>query len=160
MITPGFPAPVLDGANVLAALAPRPPLDWRRLTDRESAILAGMKSNAPPWFEVWERPRSALRVIRSLDVYPGETLRWHLSVSTPVRLPSWEEMGRARDALMPADVFLCIQHPPREFWMNFHPNVLHMMELRDPGLIAQAVSEGMNARRRGFGSPSPGRTVR
>lgn len=80
--------------------------------------------------------------------------RWHLSVAHAFRIPTWEELGAARDALLPPDVWLCVPHPPREHWANFHANTLHLVEVTDPGMIAQWRAEGENARARGASAPS------
>lgn len=74
--------------------------------------------------------KGPLRAIRSQD--DG---RWHLSVSCADRLPSWSELGQARDALLPPDVWLCQPYPPRAYWMNVHPFCLHLYEIRDSVLV-------------------------
>ena len=91
-----------------------------------------------------------------LRVIVGQELqgRWHMSISHPFRLPTWDEIGEARDALLPAELHFCIPHPPREFWMNLHPFCLHMWELRDDSLIEMFEAEGRIAEDLGYGDPS------
>lgn len=80
--------------------------------------------------------------------------RWHLSVSHAWRLPTWAELGDARDALLPPDVFLCVPHPPRAYWANFHANTLHLVEVREAHLVEQWKREGEFARSMGASAPS------
>jgi hypothetical protein len=72
----------------------------------------------------------------------GAGRRWHLSISHPFRLPTWDEINVARDALIPADVWLCQPMPPREFWINVHARCLHLWEVRDRDLLAQWAYDG------------------
>lgn len=68
--------------------------------------------------------------------------RWHLSISHPFRLPTWDEINAARDAIIPADVWLCQPMPPKEFWINLHSFCLHLWQIRDRDLIAQWAYDG------------------
>lgn len=72
----------------------------------------------------------------------GKERRWHLSVSHPFRLPTWDEINAARDACIPADAWLCQPMPPKEFWVNLHPHVLHLWQVKDRELIAQWAFDG------------------
>lgn len=80
--------------------------------------------------------------------------RWHLSVSCADRLPTWDELGDARDALLPADVWLCMPHPPRDYWMNIHPHCMHLYETRDSVLVRLWRENGEAARSIGMGRQS------
>lgn len=82
--------------------------------------------------------------------------RWHLSVSHRDRVPTWGELGLARDALLPPDAWMMIAHPPRRYWLNFDPRVLHLWEFRDPELIRQFMDEGIEAQASGYGIPTDG----
>jgi hypothetical protein len=62
--------------------------------------------------------------------------RWHISLSGPDRIPTWEELVAAAHDLRPGVVF-CIPMPPRSFWVNVHPHVLHLWEVQDPHLVAE-----------------------
>jgi hypothetical protein len=90
-----------------------------------------------------------LTAIRSRDMG-----RWHLSVSHRDRIPTWAELGFARDSLLPEGVWLAIWHPPRKHWLNYDHRVLHLWESRDPELIEQFQFEGEEAQRAGYGRPS------
>lgn len=85
------------------------------------------------------------------------TKRWHISIAHTRRYPTWDEIGQARDRLIPADVWMCMAHPPREYWLNYHPNCLHLWEIRDRSLIAQWRHEGELARAVGKGTPTGSR---
>lgn len=61
-------------------------------------------------------------------------LRWHISISRPDRLPSWEDCVAAAHELRPGICF-SIAVPPRSWWINVHPFVLHLYETRDPHLV-------------------------
>jgi hypothetical protein len=85
-----------------------------------------------------------------------ELCRWHLSVSHRQRIPTWEELGNARDALIPKEAWMMVPHPPREYWMNFNRRVLHLWEFNDSTLIEQFKFEGEVAREMGVNIPDGG----
>jgi hypothetical protein len=62
-------------------------------------------------------------------------VRWHVSISHPERVPSWQELVEAAHSCRPGICF-SIGVPPRSWWMNVHPHVLHLWETRDAGLEA------------------------
>lgn len=62
--------------------------------------------------------------------------RWHVSVQHRDRIPTWDELVGAAHDLRPGVVF-AIGVPPRSWWLNAHPNVLHLWETRDEGLVAE-----------------------
>lgn len=72
----------------------------------------------------------------------GPELRWHLSIAHPFRLPTWDEINAARDACIPADVWLCQPMPPKEFWINAHERCLHLWQIKDRELIEQWAYDG------------------
>lgn len=92
--------------------------------------------------------------IPELNIYP----RWHLSISHPARYPTWEEIGAARDQLLPPDVCMCIPFPPRAWWMSIHPNCFHLWEIRDAPLVECWRLDGEQAKAIGYGRPQPERT--
>lgn len=63
-------------------------------------------------------------------------LRWHISVSARGRVPSWEELVRAAHDLRPGVCFT-LGLPPKSWWLNAHPDVLHLWETDDPWLIEE-----------------------
>jgi hypothetical protein len=67
--------------------------------------------------------------------------RWHISVrygdpGINGRIPTWEEMVNAAHELRPGVCFV-IAVPPRSWWMNVHPDVLHLHEVHDPALVEE-----------------------
>jgi hypothetical protein len=81
----------------------------------------------------------AHNVIATRDPLPGNGIpdkRWHISIAAPGAVPSWAALVAIVHALRPGVPF-CVGLPPRSWWINVHPNVLHVWELNDPNLIAQ-----------------------
>lgn len=69
----------------------------------------------------------------------GSDWRWHISVrygnpGTNGRVPTWEELVDTAHELRPGVCFV-VGIPPRSWWMNVHPDVLHLIETRDEPLI-------------------------
>ena len=65
--------------------------------------------------------------------------RWHVSVrhgdpGEDGRVPSWEELVSTAHELRPGICF-AVAVPPRSWWINVHPHVLHLWEIRDPYLV-------------------------
>lgn len=79
--------------------------------------------------------------------------RWHLSICGPKRLATWAELNAARDRFIPEDVFMAIPMPPKAYWLNVHPHVLHIWEHQDWPLIDQAKHEATEAWREGSNRP-------
>ena len=57
--------------------------------------------------------------------------RWHLSISRQDRYPSWEEIKDARYALMPPNIVVAQILPPKNDYVNIHPNCFHLWEVPD-----------------------------
>jgi len=128
------------------------PIEWKEV----------FFDNGPPGSRTFmhiTRPLVAILGQEKVDLEDGHEPRWHLSVSHKDRVPTWEELGIARDALLPEDIHFMIPHPPRRFWLNYNHRVLHLWELRDPGAITQFEWEGEAAQKAGFGTPSSGEAV-
>lgn len=53
---------------------------------------------------------------------------WHMSISHPNRLPTWEEQKDARYALVPDEVVMVSIMPTRKEYVNMHPNCFHWWE--------------------------------
>lgn len=90
--------------------------------------------------------RSGLTAILSRDELAPGDLRWHLSVrygdpGRDGRVPTWEELVRAAHELRPGVVFV-VGVPPRSWWVNVHPDVLHLWEIRDKALTETWQAEG------------------
>jgi hypothetical protein len=71
--------------------------------------------------------------------YDEPDVRWHISVrygnpGENGRIPTWEELVQTAHELRPGVPFV-VGIPPRSWWMNVHPHVLHLYETRDPHLV-------------------------
>lgn len=54
---------------------------------------------------------------------------WHLSISRPDRLPTWEEARDARYELIPDDATMALLLPPRSEYINVHEYCLQLYEI-------------------------------
>jgi hypothetical protein len=54
---------------------------------------------------------------------------WHLSITHPRHLPSWEDVRDARYAFIPDDVTMALLLPPRSEYVNVHEFCLQMYEI-------------------------------
>ena len=100
--------------------------------NREWAIVRGAVPVGLEESESVEILRSSfIQAIRSRD--EG---RWHLSVSHVKGIyPSWDQLADARYDLLPHDIDVALILPPPKDYVNAHPGVLQMHEVRDPGLV-------------------------
>ena len=78
----------------------------------------------------------------SRDSIDEEDERWHISVAGRGRVATWDELVEAAHEIRPGVVFV-VGVPPRSWWMNVHPNVLHLWELKDENLAEQWLFERM-----------------
>lgn len=58
-----------------------------------------------------------------------EPAGWHVSVSHPKRVPSWDEMRTAREWMIPGHVTMAILFPPEAEYVNVHERCLHLWEV-------------------------------
>lgn len=72
-------------------------------------------------------------VAREPNGINGE-MRWHLTISTPDRHPTWDEIKTARYRLLPLDRCFGILLPPPEMYVNVpqQDHVFHLHEIDDP----------------------------
>ena len=61
-------------------------------------------------------------------------LLWHLTISTPSRHPTWDEIKIARYRLLPEDLCFGIMLPPPGLYVNLpeQDHVFHLWEMNDP----------------------------
>lgn len=83
----------------------------------------------PP--SVAHRRRCALRAVASDGVGTAEAglgkIEWeHVSVSTPVRCPTWDEMSYVKSMFWDDEDAVIQFHPPRSEYVNCHPYCLHL----------------------------------
>jgi hypothetical protein len=117
-------------------------LDWieQELGEDFLASWERMTGAAVPAPRVFERGTLRVMLGREPVAEDGTDPRWHLSISSDVRLPTWDELVSAAHELRPGVVFV-IGVPPRSWWLNVHPNCLHLWEMHDANLAAQWRSE-------------------
>jgi hypothetical protein len=86
-----------------------------------------------------------LTALVSRDEIAAADWRWHVSVrygdpGENGRVPTWDELVETGHALRPGVPFV-VGVPPRSWWINVHPHVLHLYETRDVALVEQWRSE-------------------
>jgi hypothetical protein len=118
---------------------------WRRDADWKREIKRTVGDAGPQGdFECWRRGKLQAIVSRDDIAERNNVLfgglipdpRWHISLAHADRVPSWEELSRAGHELRPGVTFV-VGVPPRSWWINVHPNVLHLYELKDQNLEDQ-----------------------
>lgn len=55
--------------------------------------------------------------------------KWHLSISCRDRYPDWDEIAEARYRVLPNAVTMAMVLPPKEEYVNMHPNTFHLWEI-------------------------------
>lgn len=64
---------------------------------------------------------------QQLTVVVSDQMEWdHVSVSTPHRCPSWNEMCAIKDLFFDPEEHVIQYHPPKSMYVNDHDFVLHM----------------------------------
>jgi hypothetical protein len=56
--------------------------------------------------------------------------RWHMSISTNHRLPTYEELKSARYKYLPDDITMAQLFPPKAEFVNIHNYTLHLWEIK------------------------------
>lgn len=77
------------------------------------------------------RKRDHVMVIIDSGTEHSDGKRWyHLSVSTPTKVPTFEQLKDAKEAFL-GDRYACQVFPPKRFYVNQNPNVLHLWSTED-----------------------------
>lgn len=95
----------------------------------------------------YDGENAVLHVLVSREEWQPGDERWHVSISAQDRVPTWNEIAHTLHALRPGVPFV-LGVPPRSWWLNVHPYVLHAWETKDWSLIGQWRAN------RGSGAPS------
>ena len=82
--------------------------------------------------------RGSLTAIVTQDVDELENKWWHLSISHPTRYPKWDEIKEARYALLPDDITVGMLLPPKDGYVNLHPNCFHLHEVAANRIVSVA----------------------
>lgn len=69
---------------------------------------------------------------------------WHLSISCKGRLPTYEEIKKARYDLTPNDVHMAEIFPPKEEFVNIHPFTRHLWQIDNKDDVKQGIFRIIN----------------
>lgn len=69
---------------------------------------------------------------------PFAGMGWHLSISNPRRYPTWNEIRDARYEFLPDDMTFALLLPPRDEYVNVHPNCFHLHQVTTDGVPRMA----------------------
>lgn len=108
-------------------------MSWRQIPLPKAMLdqWTGTEFGAPRMYQ-----QGGVRALVGRERWTDGTARWHISVSTETRVPTWAELSTAAHELRPGVPF-CMGVPPKSWWVNIHPNVLHLWETNDPGLLEE-----------------------
>lgn len=116
---------------------PLPAVAQRMAADRDYVqTLEALKVSGEPLTE----PLHVLRGRENIGTAAAPVWRWHISVSAEGDVPRWADLVAVAHRLRPGVAFV-VGVPPRSWWVNLHPNVLHLWEVDDAALLAQWRSE-------------------
>jgi hypothetical protein len=106
---------------VFGHLPEKPPSGWVVLEEKDDGRL----------YECLAGIGKGLRVIVSGNVEADGKPWLHLSASRAWEAPHWNDLHRVRDLFLGADRYAVIVLPPKKFYVNIHPFVLHMWALAE-----------------------------
>lgn len=55
---------------------------------------------------------------------------YHMSIARPDRYPSWDEVSKARYALIPDNVTMAMMLPPQSEFINIHSNCFQLWQVQ------------------------------
>ena len=75
-----------------------------------------------------KRDQRNVHVLKVLVNDANQISQWweHVSVSTPERCPTWEEMCWIKDLFWDEEETVVQYHPPKSRYVNMHPFTLHL----------------------------------
>lgn len=79
-------------------------------------------------FQLWKLNDCKIMVAQE-PCRSEERLDWHISISHESRYPTWEEIKVARYSLIPEGVVMAMLLPPKEEFVNLHPNCFHLYQI-------------------------------
>jgi hypothetical protein len=113
---------------------------WQQIALSEQAAAAWREAypDGPPPPRAYQ-DGSRFTALVGREPVAADDMRWHISVrygdsGLDGRVPTWDELVRAAHELRPGVVFI-VGVPPRSWWINTHPDVLHLWEVRDEALV-------------------------
>ena len=128
-------------------------MSWiRNQTDEAKAQspswpVQGYPDELPP-MQFWANPSEQLTAFLGREYCGGrekDPLRWHLSIKGDQRPPTWEQVAGAAHEIRPGIHFV-LMVPPKSWWMNVAPTVLHLWETADQALVEEARANRMGHR--------------
>jgi hypothetical protein len=94
------------------------------------------------WAEVPVPPRTQAALVNEANSYvraytlglchiivTKEYGNWHMSISHPMRYPTWDEVADARYRSIPESVWMAMVLPPPDHYINLHPNCFQLVEI-------------------------------
>ena len=97
------------------------------------------------WTECGFDPITGCKIYRSgmltvLTAVPGSveykaTGLYHLSISHPMRYPTWDEIKEARYDLLPDEITMAMLLPPSAKYVNIHKNCFHLHQVDGSNVI-------------------------
>ena len=90
-------------------------------------------SSVPPFCRAFTWGVCRVFVGQEPDAKGGKS--WHLSISCEHRYPNWEGIKAARYDLIPNEVTMAMILPPKEEYVNLHPNCFHLHEIENDSRI-------------------------
>lgn len=126
--------------------------NWKMVDSPEMAALWAAQAPEAEVPRVYQDARGLTAIVGREPYSHDRTdpdLRWHISLrygdpGLDGRIPTWGECVTAAHELRPGICFV-IGIPPRSWWMNVHPHVLHLIETRDAPLIQSFRDNAMAA---------------
>jgi len=93
------------------------------------------------WFKI-----GPCTVAAGQEFLAGEP-RYHMSIAHPRRLPTWDEIKQAKEAMhrhgaLAAERTYVMPFPPRSAWLSVHPYCFHLWELLNSEIAADWTTEG------------------
>lgn len=110
----------------LGAPAPARPQDWHPIP----AAAPGLSPRAKAFTRKAD-DGARLLVVIDREMFDAGDWRWHLSISTATRNPTWEEIAKARYDLLPDEITVAMYLPPRGEYVNAHPYCFHLTETKE-----------------------------
>lgn len=113
-------------------------MKYTRINDEHSAkVEAMLTAGGSHRIETWATDRGHSIIMAREPVNDGRSvpdLRWHLSIRGPSDVPVWSDLVAIGHKLRPGVCFV-VGVPPESWWINVHPHVLHLWELKDANLL-------------------------
>jgi hypothetical protein len=92
-------------------------------------IPALFQSGSYVYNKAFERDGCLIWVTR--DRHADNTVHWHMSISRRDRYPSWNEIRDARYELLPDNITMAMLLPPKDQYVDLHPNCFHLHEIEN-----------------------------